>query len=139
MGSMQRSKGQRGERELFALLSDRLGFVVRRNVDQARNGGADGMEIEGWAVEVKRCETLALKKWWEQAVKQAEAVKRKPVLFYRQNGKGWRAVIDACELVTSKLPRGATVEVDLDAWAYLCRENMVSEEKLDELRAKVYG
>lgn len=40
MTAMQRRKGASGERELFALLSDLLGYVVRRNIGQARAGGA---------------------------------------------------------------------------------------------------
>ena len=55
---MQRRKGQTGERELFALLSSGLGFVVQRTLNQSRQGGADGMDIPGWAVEVKRQEAL---------------------------------------------------------------------------------
>ena len=47
MTAMQRRKGQRGERELFALLSDRLGTVVRRNVDQARKGAQDLVMAHG--------------------------------------------------------------------------------------------
>jgi hypothetical protein len=39
MSASQRTKGQRGERELFALLSGELGSVVRRRVD------APGMEV----------------------------------------------------------------------------------------------
>ena len=47
MSAMQRSKGQRGERELFGLLSDQLGFIVQRNIDQARAGGADCIQVPG--------------------------------------------------------------------------------------------
>lgn len=94
MGKMSRDKGARGERELFDLLSEHLGFVVRRNVDQARAGGADGVEIPGWAIEVKRRESLSLPSWWRQTVEQAIASGRKPILFYRRNGERWQAVIE---------------------------------------------
>lgn len=94
MSKRSRDKGARGERELFELLSEHLGFVVRRNVDQARAGGADGIEIPGWAVEVKRRESLSVPAWWRQTVRQAQASGRKPMLFYRRNGEKWQAVIE---------------------------------------------
>jgi len=93
MGKAQRDKGARGERELFEKLSEELGFIVRRNVDQARSGGADGMDIPGFAVECKRCERLARPSWWRQALAQAEIVKREPILFYRRSHEPWRAML----------------------------------------------
>jgi hypothetical protein len=90
---MSREKGARAERELFKLLSDELGFVVRRNVDQARNGGADSIELPGFAPEVKRHERLSRPAWWRQAVAQAEKVGKEPILFYRRNDEPWRALL----------------------------------------------
>ena len=37
-GRMARNKGARGENELAKLLSDELGFVVKRKLGQARDG-----------------------------------------------------------------------------------------------------
>jgi len=55
MSASQRDKGQRGERELFGILSDLLGTCVRRNVDQARNGGALRCVLhERWAIRTCR-------------------------------------------------------------------------------------
>ena len=93
MSKRSKDKGAAGERELFHKLSDELGFVVRRNVDQARAGGADGMDIPGFAVECKRCESLSRPAWWRQAVEQGEKVKREPILFYRRNHTPWRAML----------------------------------------------
>jgi hypothetical protein len=92
-GAMSRRKGQQGERELFRLLSDELGFVVRRNVDQARIGGADCIELPGFAPEVKRHEKLALPAWWRQAVKQGTAMQAEPIVFFRKSREPWRALI----------------------------------------------
>ena len=50
MGAMQRRKGATGERELIALLREHLGEELTRNLDQARDGGADlkgGMLLAG--------------------------------------------------------------------------------------------
>lgn len=92
-GRTSREKGRRAEIELHKLLSEELGFVVTRNVDQARKGGADGMEIPGFALECKRCETLSYPKWWRQAVKQGEETQREPIVFYRRSREHWRALI----------------------------------------------
>ena len=98
MSAFQRNKGQRGERELFGMLSDELGFVVQRNIDQTRAGGADCLEIPGWAVECKRCETLNINAWWAQAEEQAG--NQIPILFYRQSRQPWKAVVDLSYLST---------------------------------------
>lgn len=94
MSASQRSKGQRGERELFHLLTDHLGVTVTRNLDQVWQGGADTLDIPNWAIEVKRQEALSIASWWAQAQRQAERTGRKPALFYRQSRKPWRVVMD---------------------------------------------
>ncbi|MBU2827587.1 MAG: putative PDDEXK endonuclease [Acidithiobacillus ferriphilus] len=94
MSASQRSKGSRGERELFALLTEQLGVTVTRNLSQTRGGGADALDVPGWAIECKRQESLSLASWWNQATRQAEQTGRKPALFYRRSRKPWRAVLD---------------------------------------------
>ena len=127
MSAMQRRKGQAGERELFALLSDELGFTVRRNVDQARQGGADGLDIPGWAVEAKRQETLSIPAWWAQAERQAEG--RRPVLFYRVSRKPWRAVLDLHDVAPTVFPvRGNLCETSLEAACTVIRETLNEKE-----------
>ena len=127
MSAMQRRKGQAGERELFALLSDELGFTVRRNVDQARQGGADGLDIPGWAVEAKRQETLSIPAWWAQAERQA--VRRKPILFYRASRKPWRAVLDLHDVAPGTFPaRGNLCEMSLETACTVIRETLNEKE-----------
>ena len=94
MSASQRNKGATAERELFALLTEQLGVTVTRNLTQTRGGGADALDVEGWAIEVKRQETLSISSWWAQTRRQADDLSRKPILFYRQNRKPWRAVLD---------------------------------------------
>ena len=125
MTAMQRNKGSSAERELFALLSDLLGFAVRRNIGQARAGGADGLDVPGWAIECKRCERLGISAWWSQAVRQAEATGCKPVLFYRQSRQPWRAVLDAAELAPGVFEPGRElVTLGLEAAAQVMRAGM---------------
>jgi Holliday junction resolvase len=90
---MSRTKGAAAERELCKLLSEELGVTVQRNVDQARNGGADCLELQGFAIECKRHERLSRPTWWAQAVEQGEKVKAEPLVFYRRSREPWQALI----------------------------------------------
>ena len=94
MTKMQRTKGATGERELFALLTEQLGVTVTRNLSQTRGGGADALDLPGWAIECKRQEALSIAAWWSQTTRQADELGRKPALFYRQSRRPWRAVLD---------------------------------------------
>jgi Holliday junction resolvase len=93
MGASQRRKGAAGERELCKMLSDELGIVVKRNVDQARDGGADCLELPGFAIECKRREMLSRPAWWKQAVEQGHKAGGEPIVWYRQSRQPWRALI----------------------------------------------
>ena len=129
MSAMQRSKGQRGERELFGLLSDELGFIVERNIDQTRNGGADCIQVPGWALECKRCETLNINVWWAQAARQADELNRMPMLLYRQSRKPWRAVIELWQMVqitggSESYPDGHLLDISFDTACYLIRDSI---------------
>lgn len=93
MSASQRRKGAAAERELCKLLADELGIEVRRNVDQARAGGADCLMVPGYAIEVKRREMLARPTWWKQTVEQAAKAGAEPICFYRQSRQPWRALV----------------------------------------------
>jgi hypothetical protein len=136
VSASQRLKGQRGERELFALLSDRLGVVVRRNIGQTRSGGADGLEIPGWAVECKRQQRAFLEAWWRQTLDQAVEVGRRPVLFYRANNRPWRAVMRLRDLADQYAgqPDHERVEMALDAACTVIRETLDDAKRERELR-----
>ena len=82
-----RRKGTAGELEVAGLIRQHLG-ETRRNLDQARDGGAD-LEFEGYLFEVKRKETLMLNPWWDKLLKTAAKKGKKPILAYRTNRKPW--------------------------------------------------
>jgi hypothetical protein len=92
-GRRSRNKGARGELELCRLLSEELGIEIRRNIGQARSGGADCLELQGFAIEVKRCEQLRKPTWWGQAVEQGQRAGAEPMVFFRRNGEPWQALI----------------------------------------------
>jgi hypothetical protein len=58
----------RGERELSKILTDELGFEVKRKLGQARDGG-DDIQIGKYRIEVKRREALRLDDWCQQIEK----------------------------------------------------------------------
>ena len=90
-GRGKRNKGAAGERELCALLSEQLGFVVQRNLGQARDG-EDDITIPPFRIECKRQETLKIEPWCQQVeatAKQGEI----PVVAFRRNGKPWRVIL----------------------------------------------
>lgn len=99
---MARNKGANGERELARLLSDELGFEVKRTLGQARDGGAD-IQIGRFVIEVKRQERLAIEQWCQQVEaavttisnldESGELREPVPVVVFRRNGEPWRAVV----------------------------------------------
>lgn len=123
MSKMQRSKGANGERELFRLLSDHLGTIIKRNLSQTRNGGADSLDLPGYAIEVKRQEAIRLDAWWQQCVEQAIAQERVPMLAYRQSRKPWRIILPLWHVATDLPPAtGYRVEMGIEEFCFLARE-----------------
>lgn len=90
-GRTSRNKGAAAERELATMLSDQLGFAVKRKLGQARDGG-DDITIGKYRIEVKRREALRLDEWCKQ-VEAASGAGDVPVLAYRRNGQPWRVVV----------------------------------------------
>lgn len=93
MSAMQRRKGAQGEREVLKLLGLELGEIFTRNLEQTRSGGADCLCVKGWAIEIKRQESLSRPAWWRQACEQAKRAGAEPMLLYRRNGEKWQAFI----------------------------------------------
>lgn len=90
-GRRSRNKGAAAERELATMLSDELGFVVKRKLGQARDGG-DDIQVGKFRLEVKRREALRLDDWCKQ-IESAAQPGEWPVVVYRRNGQPWRAVV----------------------------------------------
>ena len=71
-GDEQKQRARPANVSCSASCHTRLGVAVRRKLGAARDGGCDGMDVPGWAVEVKRTEVLTLPLFWAQAKRQAE-------------------------------------------------------------------
>lgn len=93
MSAKSRNKGAAAEREVLRLLGEELGLMLTRNLTQTREGGADCLGVKGFALEVKRQESLSRPTWWRQACDQAQRVGAEPMLLYRRNREAWQAFI----------------------------------------------
>ena len=93
---MSRDKGQRGEREVAALLKT-YGFEARRG--QQFRGGPDSPDvvhnIPGLHIEVKRTEKLSVYAALEQASRDAAGGTDVPVVFHRRSRKPYVIIMDA--------------------------------------------
>jgi Holliday junction resolvase len=105
MSASQRRKGAAGERELAHLLTEQLGWVVSRNLAQARDGG-DDLTIAQFRVEVKRRKAIAVHQFMDQAA-AAAGTGEVPVVAMRGDGQGWLVMFrleDAVPLIREALP-----------------------------------
>jgi len=119
MGKMQRTKGQVGEREAAALISQHTGWHVTRRVRNAA-GDSDLVGVPGWSVEIKRYASGTrsdIERWWRQCV--AQCGDERPVLVYRFDRSEWRAV---WLLVDQSTDYTWTVDASVEAWGYVARE-----------------
>jgi hypothetical protein len=96
-GRGARSKGARGENELAQMLTDELGFIVKRKLGQARDGG-DDIQVGKFRIEVKRREALRLDEWCQQVEACCQPTEV-PIVAYRRNGQPWRAVVPMAWLI----------------------------------------
>jgi hypothetical protein len=78
MSKMQRDKGAQFEREIATMLS------VRRNLGQARDGGAD-ITIPGWQIECKRRAKIAVYEWINQCLDACDFMDRALVIARADN------------------------------------------------------
>ena len=139
MSSMQRTKGQQGEREVAGIIRDLTGWDVQRRVRNPAND-SDLTGVPGWSVEVKRHKAATraeIAGWWRQTCAQAttphagasdgKANVCIPVLFYRLDRDQWRAVWPVA--VGLKLQQACqwsgyewTAEGSVEAWAAVARD-----------------
>lgn len=129
MGTMQRNKGIKGEREVIGLLQLAVFEIchahgiecptLRRNTMQSDGGGhdiKDDLDLLRWiSIEVKLQEQQNLTAWWAQCIEQAGR-EREPVLFYRKNRQKFRVRMHGLLGYPSQ---GCTVVVDVSVEDFL--------------------
>ena len=89
MSKMSRTKGAAAEREVFKIFNDELGLSIKRNLEQYQQSDSDA-RLYGFCIEIKRCEALSLRSWWDQVVESSKKDHSIPVLIYRQSRQPWR-------------------------------------------------
>jgi hypothetical protein len=115
-GLTSKRKGRRGEIEVRDLLqtvvtkvyteANKPPPVMKRNLEQVREGGADIAGLEWLALEVKYQEKENINAWWNQAKAQANGDARIPVLVHRANNNPWR-----CRMYGYLQPPGSPLRV----------------------------
>ena len=131
-------KGKRAEREMVKILQPVVAKawatvggmpatcpVLSRNLVQSRQGGYDLVGLDWLALEVKHHETLKVRDWWIQALRQART-DQTPVLVYKQNNVKWRA------MVWGYVPAGAKrircpVDIDLESFLLWFEHRVLDE------------
>ena len=131
-------KGKRAEREMVKILQPVVAKawatvggmpdtcpVLSRNLVQSRQGGYDLVGLDWLALEVKHHETLKVRDWWSQALRQART-DQTPVLVYKKNNVKWRAV------VWGYVPAGAKrircpVDIDLESFLLWFEHRVLDE------------
>lgn len=86
-GRSNRNRGAAFERKIAKMLTDELGFVVRRNASQARGGAIEGPDIQvgHFGIECKSRDAIAVYPWLEKA--EIDSVGSVPVVVARADGK----------------------------------------------------
>lgn len=139
-----RAKGASAEREFCNLLSEYLGEALvaplKRNLEQTRNGGHDILGLEGMAIEIKRYKRVKegdIKRFWAQAVDQANRVGSQPVLAYREDMCSWRVRLPWGFLMGQSWNEDVdfTLEVSLPGFACIVREHLSAKLHKEEAPA----
>lgn len=98
-GRASRNKGAAAEREVAKIINEHLGTDLRRT---PLSGGmvwaGDIRGWDGWHIEVKRQERLAIPAWLEQTESDCPEGDT-PLLIFRQSHQPWRAVLRLTDLL----------------------------------------
>ena len=89
-----KDKGKRGELEVAHILTF-FGFDSRRTAQYCGNTGdaADVTGLEGFHIEVKRCETTKIWDWIAQAHRDHKEGEI-PLVVFRKSRERWQVVLD---------------------------------------------
>jgi hypothetical protein len=140
--SFAKDKGARAERAAIELLqpvvndiTSELGLEqirLQRNSLQSDGGGFDIVGLDWIALEVKHCETLNVRAWWEQCVNQAKTCQRtglrqEPVLFYKQNNVKFKVMMLGLLTTGGHQNVRCPVEVSVESFLLYFRHKLKKE------------
>lgn len=89
-----KQKGKRGELEVAHILKQNGFEDARRTAQFCGNTGdaADVVGLDGFHIEVKRCETIKIMDWIRQAERDCKG-RKTPLVVFRRNNEDWYCVI----------------------------------------------
>jgi len=102
-----RRKGANGEREVCEILNQELGWAVKRNLSQSRDGGFD-IEIAQFRIEVKRRKKLMVQHEFMAQAEKSAGPQHLPIVIMRADGEEWLLMMklsDAMPLIRDALPQ----------------------------------
>ena len=133
MGSLSRTKGAAGERELSKLLEQHLGIKFNRNLEQTRDGGHDLNGLSALSIECKRAAQPSFAAWWDQTTRQALEAGRVPILAYRIDRRQWAFMVALSDFVAGCEHQGRGLEMTatmaVEGFALLVRERWMQWKK----------
>jgi sRNA-binding carbon storage regulator CsrA len=98
-GKRNRQRGQEGEREVAAILTENLGIPVKRLLGQERDKGSDIL-TKPYRWEVKRRKRIAnIYEWLEESFNGLQSYSEIPVVVFRADGKQWMVAIQLPEFI----------------------------------------
>ena len=92
MGINMREKGKTGELEFCNRFQPFFPDILKRNLLQTREGGADISGCAPFQIEVKRCQKIEQPKWWRQVLAACDPSDI-PIVAFRQNNCPWRFLL----------------------------------------------
>jgi hypothetical protein len=105
-GKRNRQRGQEGEREVAAILTETLQIPVKRLLGQERDMGAD-IHTPPYRWEVKRRKRIGLiYEWMQEAQDSLQNASERPLVAFRADGKGWLVAMpleEAIRLIREEL------------------------------------
>ena len=89
MGARSQQKGRGGEAELTGILND-AGIPAKIGMSMSYGAEPDIVNVQHVHVECKRCETVRLSEWMQQATADAARFGNgMPCIFHRKNREEW--------------------------------------------------
>ena len=98
-GKRNRQRGQEGEREVAAILTDHLNYKVNRLLGQERDKGSD-ISTPPYRWEIKRRKRIGLLyDWMDESIEGLQNASERPVVAFRGDGKGWLVTLPLLEFI----------------------------------------
>lgn len=137
-----RAKGAQFERTIAKMVDESLGYRVKRDLEQYRQGDrGDLVGLPGWTIECKRYAsgTGHREDWWAQVTKAADSAMSEPVLIYKYDRQPIRCVVYLSAINGDYWGKDAVATIDFETWCMVVRENLPNEERIRHESARVYG